>query len=249
MANATAKVPQGNVNWGDDKIVRGLAATAQTYYPGAMVGLDSSGNLTKLDDTAALKFDGVISDTVRETVISGEAAGDRDLLVQRPFRLTMLIDSAAAGDEGRPVFALYDNEVRYSGVTYWNFVGWVDQVLSSTQVLIKPAWAGTPASPNAAVMSADGAVVVKEGLVMVTKAGVAAMTIAAPTSGTDDGKRLAFISTTAQAHTLTFATTGFNDLGAAGDVGTFGGAKGDNVTLRAYGGKWWTEYTRNVTFA
>jgi hypothetical protein len=249
MANTTTKVPQGNVNWGDDKIVRGLAATAQTYYPGAMVGLDSSGNLTKLDDTAALKFDGVISDTVRETVISGEAAGDRDILVQRPFRLTMLIDSAAAGDEGRPVYALYDNEVRYSGTTYANLVGYVDQVISSTQVLIRPAYSGSVGTQAVNVISADGAVTQKDGLVMVTKAGVCAMTIAAPTSGVDDGKRLTILSTTAQAHTLTFATTGFNDLGASGDVATWGGAKGDGMTIRAYAGKWWTEYTRNVTIA
>lgn len=100
--------------------------------------------------------------------------------------------------------------------------------------------------------AADGAVTQKSGTVFVTKSGVCAMTIADPVSGSpgaggDDGKRLTFISTTANAHTLTRSTTGFNDGGAGADVATFGGAKGDGLTLLAYGGKWYAENLTGVT--
>lgn len=102
------------------------------------------------------------------------------------------------------------------------------------------------------VVSADGAVSAKSGIVHITKAGVAAMTIADPTATTDDGKTLVFISDTAQAHTLdNSAGSGFNGVGAGGDVGTWGGAIGDGLTITAYAGVWWVVpgTNLNVTIA
>lgn len=99
------------------------------------------------------------------------------------------------------------------------------------------------------LIAADGAITNKSGFVFVTKGSAAAITIADPVSGTDDGKRLSIISTTAYAHTVTRSTTGFNNAGASGDVATFGGAVGDNMVIVAYAGKWYTESTRNVTLA
>lgn len=84
----------------------------------------------------------------------------------------------------------------------------------------------------------------------VTKAGVCALTIADPTSGTHDGVELTFISTTAQAHTLSNAAgSGFNNGGSAKDIGTFGGAIGDRITIVAYQGKWYVKDSLNVTLA
>lgn len=100
---------------------------------------------------------------------------------------------------------------------------------------------------NFTVASADGAITVKSGVVYVTKAGVCAMTIADPTATTDDGKILRVIATTASAHTLTYATTGFNAGGGGKDVGTFGGAKGDNIVITAYQGVWYVISNVNVT--
>lgn len=99
-------------------------------------------------------------------------------------------------------------------------------------------------------LSANGAVTVPtvDTKYFLTKAGVAAMTIVDPTTVTHDGLRLSFISTTAQAHTLSNAAgSGFNVTGASGDVGTFGGAIGDGIVLIAYGGKWLVESKVNVT--
>lgn len=98
------------------------------------------------------------------------------------------------------------------------------------------------------VASANGAVTIKSGVVYVTKAGVAALTISDPVATTDDGKSVTIISTTANAHTLSNAAgSGFNGGGAGTDVGTFGGAKGDGMRITAYQGVWYVEYLRNVT--
>ena len=113
--------------------------------------------------------------------------------------------------------------------------------------------AGGDIVSNYSAAAASGAITQKSGTVVITKAGVAALTLADPTSGApsaggDDGKRLTFISATANAHTLdNSAGSGFNAGGAASDVGTFGGAKGDNITLIAYAGKWYVESKTNVT--
>jgi hypothetical protein len=72
---------------------------------------------------------------------------------------------------------------------------------------------------------------------IVNTAGVDAMTLAAPISGTDDNLTVAIYSNTANAHTLT--STGNIQSGAAGTgVLTFAAHAGAGVVLRAYQGKW-----------
>lgn len=100
-----------------------------------------------------------------------------------------------------------------------------------------------------AVGLVSGAIAIKSGIVMLTKAGVAAMTLANPTATTDDNKRLLIVAATANAHTVTQTAPGFNNAGAAGDVATFGGAVGDCMELVAYQGVWHVVSLRNVTLA
>ncbi len=115
-------------------------------------------------------------------------------------------------------------------------------------VLVKDG-AVTARRPVIAV-TADGAIAVPNGdtTYHITKAGVAAMTLVDPTTGTHDGLRLTFIADTANAHTLDLVT-GIN--GGAADVGTFGGAVGDGVIIEAYLGEWFQVPggNTNVTFA
>jgi len=87
---------------------------------------------------------------------------------------------------------------------------------------------------------ADGAITVKNGVVKIAKtvAGVVAATLANPTAGTDDFKRLLIISNQAQANTVT-VTGGFGNGGGGEDVLAFSGVVGDNVELVAYGGFWY----------
>lgn len=79
-------------------------------------------------------------------------------------------------------------------------------------------------------------------LIYLTKAGVGAMTLAAP--AIDQQNTLVFISTTAQAHTITMAGNA-----AATDVATFGGAVGNSCTMKASNGVWACVAQNGVTVA
>lgn len=96
------------------------------------------------------------------------------------------------------------------------------------------------------VISGDGAITIKSGAVILTKGSAAAITLAAPTAVTDDGKVLYIVAGSAQAHVVTVT-------GAAGgsgqDVGTFGGAINDSAILVARNALWYMLPTRNVTWA
>lgn len=82
---------------------------------------------------------------------------------------------------------------------------------------------------------------------LITKAGVAALTLAAPVSGLDDGKLIQFFSTTANAHTIT--ATGLLKTGSAAvNVATFGAFPGASLTLMAYQGLWYVAEQNAVTF-
>jgi hypothetical protein len=120
--------------------------------------------------------------------------------------------------------------------------------------------AGVTVLPSAAEMNlndlsyqllvADGPITVKNGLCAIAKtvAGAVAATLANPTAGTDDFKRLTIVSAQAQANTVTL-TGGFGDGGSGEDVCTFSGAIGDCLSLMAYGGKWYITGSHQATIA
>lgn len=113
-----------------------------------------------------------------------------------------------------------------------------------------PNGISAPVKQPVQAAAADGAITITSGVVHITKAGVCALTLAAPVAGDDDGKVLVIASATAHAHTVTVAG-GIRGAGAGADVGTFGGAIGDGVSLYAYNGAWWPVpgSNLNVTFA
>lgn len=82
---------------------------------------------------------------------------------------------------------------------------------------------------------------------VITKAGVAAMTLGAPTSGADDGVTIQIWSNTANAHTVT-ATGLFQDGSANSNVETFAAHAGAALYLTAYQGKWMAQ-EQNVTLS
>ncbi len=98
------------------------------------------------------------------------------------------------------------------------------------------------------VASADGAIPIQTGTVVITKGTAAALTLGTPTSA-QNGTNILIISTTAAAHTVTAATIGFNAGDAAKDVGTFGAAIGNGFGVVAYEGEWYTFAITGVTFA
>lgn len=72
---------------------------------------------------------------------------------------------------------------------------------------------------------------------IITKAGVAALTLAAPEAGADDGLLIQIASATANAHTVTTAGL-FEDGTANTNVLTFAAHAGASALLMAYQGKW-----------
>ena len=256
MANATDLVKKGTVRRTDEWIDRRSAAPGSSdvyYYPGAGVGVNAAGNLTKFDDTAALAFFGILRDKEGKTKIPANAsAGDYNLPCQQPQRFELAVSGVAITDIGRRVFALDDQTgtLDPSATTYANVYGVVVDVVASGIALVEPTYSRPNARHPIQVVGASGAVVIKDSTVVITKAGVAALTIADPTSGAHDGVEMTFISATASAHTLSNAAgSGFNAGGAGADVGTFGGAKGDGITIIAYAGVWYVKDLRNVTLA
>jgi hypothetical protein len=95
------------------------------------------------------------------------------------------------------------------------------------------------------VVSADGAITIADGVVFITKATAAAITIADPPAGMD-GAVLTIVSKTAAAHTVTY-TAGFGGGTTSRDVATFGGAISDGMVIVAHDGVWYVSSTRNVT--
>lgn len=107
------------------------------------------------------------------------------------------------------------------------------------------------ASVNHATYSAAGAIAVPSTLQNVTVDLVAgsavAMTLAAPTSA-QEGMEMIIMAKDAFAYTVT-STGGFNAGGTGTDVGTFGGAIGDNLHIRAVNLLWNVISKVNVTLA
>lgn len=91
--------------------------------------------------------------------------------------------------------------------------------------------------------AADGAIPLYSHTAVLTKAGVNAMTLAVPTATTHDGVTITVMSTTANAHTVTATTVGFNAGDAASDVATFGAAIGNSFSFVAYQGEWYVMNT------
>ncbi len=147
MANVVTKANSTTTPYTDTTVKRDLAAAAATYYIGSMIALDASGNAVKCDDTAGIKFDGIAvgfnSQGGRVTVPSGGTAGDFKVTVDRPYRFTMPIAAAVAGDEGTKVYAAYDGTVTKSATSNSILVGKIDRVLSATEVEIIPIYGAT----------------------------------------------------------------------------------------------------------
>lgn len=98
-------------------------------------------------------------------------------------------------------------------------------------------------------ITANGAILPRvEATYYITKAGVAAMTLAAPTTTTDDGIRIRIFSNTANAHTVT-ATGLFQDGAGHVNLATFAANAGASLILEAYQGKWNVISNQGVTMS
>jgi hypothetical protein len=97
-------------------------------------------------------------------------------------------------------------------------------------------------------LTTSGAIVPTSGNYVITKAGVLAATLAAPTAGIQDGTIIVLNSSTANAHTLT--ATGLLQTGTASvNVATFAAQAGAGLVLQAFNGKWIVLSAVGITFS
>lgn len=100
---------------------------------------------------------------------------------------------------------------------------------------------------NGQNIGVDGAITKDVGCVVISKAGILAGTLAAPTAGTQDYLVLRIVSLTANAHVIVTSAAGFNAGGAGADTLTFTTAAiGDSVTLMAFNGVWYIIASRGT---
>lgn len=94
----------------------------------------------------------------------------------------------------------------------------------------------------------DGAITIKTGVGILTKATAGAYTLAAPTN--EDGVELTLVAGTAAAHVVT-ATGLINDgvTGGAKDTATFGAFVGAAITLVSWNDEWHVKSKNVVTIA
>lgn len=228
------------------------------FYNNQALGRNSSGNVIQMDDTASATFVGFAANGFQRSnilVAATDTLGDKLIDVARPQAYEAIITTVAGTDVGARVYWKYNNQVDLTAGTFGNFAGKILRVVTTGtpgKVLVSPPWMGDGAyQSNAgeiavAVAGADGAITAKSGYLFITKGTAAALTIADPVSGTDDGKSLCIVSTTAAAHTVdNSAGSGFNGGGAGSDVGTFAAAIGNGFAIVAYGGVWYVDPNRN----
>lgn len=95
------------------------------------------------------------------------------------------------------------------------------------------------------LVTGDQLATITEGIILLNKGSAIALTLAAPTTGTDDGKILHIRSETAQAHTITLTSGAYN--GGATTVATLTAAIANGISLVAYLGTWWVFEDINVS--
>ena len=151
-ALTTQRVKNTQTPWNNTSVYRKLLTSpVQTFYPGALLGYITSGSnaglVDKLYDTngpsgnagGTMEFCGIVGDSKEIILTSTSLISDPNPLVQcdRPqFAQFSIASASAATDIGKPVYALWDDYVAYTGTLNEYLVGWVDEVINSTTVKV-----------------------------------------------------------------------------------------------------------------
>lgn len=248
MAAPSYKVPSFSVAPGDEIVEYLLPATAATYYPGEMIGLDTNGYAVKCADAASVLFLGLNAESVDITVLSTDSAGDKRIKVKRPSQgFAMYIASAAITDVGKRCYAAFSNEVQYVTGTYGNYVGTVKEYLSSTMVVIRPPGWGEKPYGVARTMAATGTQTLTKfdiNKIMLVP-NTAALTINLPAvADTQPGDTLTFVKTTTDAQAITLDGNASETIDGSTTLATLD-AYYDTACLVS-NGSFWTVLYRDI---
>jgi len=228
--------------------IRIAQAAVKIYRGSAVAVVSGTGYATALvPATDAHRFIGIAEETVDN---SAGSAGNLYIRVARSGVFAFNMSGIVQASVGAKVWFSDDNTVTTTP----------GQVLAGTVVTIDQAnalcWVDigrvgvTSGNPSGLVaVAASGAIAPRTSAsYVITKAGVAAMTLAAPTAGTDDGVEIFVTSGTANAHTIT--TVNLLKTGSANvAIATFAASIGAGVWLVAYNGFWHVKSQIGITFS
>lgn len=247
---STAAGPLTTLDRPGEIIPIGLA-TVKVYKGAAAAVVIGTGNGTPLvPATQTHQFIGVWTETYDN---SGGSAGGYFTKVKRKgcFAFSQTGTTITAAHIGKNAYFSDDNTVTLTtGTTWAGVIAAVDAAgnvwVDIENAVRQPSIGGKNLSPLAGAADAINPHVPAN--YVVTKAGVDAMTLAAPTAGVDDGLEITITSGTANAHTLT--ATGLLNTGSASvNVATFAAFAGAGLTLMAYNGKWNVIAAVGITFS
>lgn len=256
MANTTGQNKLAVTPWTTDTVARLPAATpaaATTFYAAQAVMRDVSGNIVQCDDTIKGEFIGVLVDFVRtqvdttNTVQVNGLVGDAMFDAIQPQEFTALIAAAAAGDEGKRVYWLYNNQVSYSPGTNGNYAGTVWLVKDSTHVVVRPPWVTRGIGPGGAVNStitlAAGSAAIAltkwdVNRTFLTGATLPQMITLPPVASCSPGDRITFIYTAAGGFQVTIDGSGAETVNGAATV-AMGVAQYSRMTVETDGTAWY----------
>jgi hypothetical protein len=120
--------------------------------------------------------------------------------------------------------------------SYLGTAAQVNAAVGNANVTIEDTRTGINIRPSVIAINAQAAIPVASGTYVITKGSAGAYTLAAPVSGSDDGKYVVVVAQTAFAHTV---TTPANKINGNKLTATFAAAIGNNVELVAYQGVWY----------
>jgi len=226
-----------------DKITR-TVPSGLTFYTGIMVGFSEAGAVVRADNVAGIKVIGKACNDCTETeslVIDREPAWYKN---SGTSALTAAHVGKVCFVEDDTTVALTTTKKAPAGVVLS-----VETQDGVSMVLVDPRPILPVIEKDFAVVSADGAIPVTEGLVVLTKGSAGAQTLAAPTAA-QQGTRMTVVAGSAFAHVIT--ATGLLDDGVTGgskNTATFAAFVGASITLIAYNLKWVVESKNVVTIA
>lgn len=226
-----------------DRITR-TVPSGLTFYAGIMVGIDTFGAIVRADNVAGIKVVGKAAN---------DAAEAENLVIDRMPALyknsgTSALTAAHVGKvcfvEDDTTVALTTTKKAPAGIVLAvETQDGVSMVLVDSRPIL-------PVIPkDLVVVSADGAIPIIDGMVVLTKGSAGAHTLDAPTAA-QQGTRLTVVAGSAFAHVIT-ATNLIHDgvTGGAKDTATFAAFHGASITLIAYNLLWYVENKNVVTVA
>jgi hypothetical protein len=211
------------------------------------VAAGAVGQFLRVKTPGAVAVAGALDQSFGTAFEASFAAGEIPIILKNAQGSQKMV-AAGAITEGANVYGAASGKI--SAVANGNLEGIAKEAAAADGDVIEVQPFSTVNVNGITLASANGAIALVPGTVVITKTGsLAAMTLAAPTAA-QNGLILRITSSTAFAHTVT--ATGLFDDGVTGGsktTATFAAFAGASMAVMAYEGKWHTLSLKAVTVA